>query len=305
MYLIPGIVFPTYLTDILSNIYVSINQSLFGAVGLHPSVDTHIEEKFSGDDSDFFGFSSDLLNANIESFAILLFSYCILALFYFLSRTLPKGNFLKKYLQDIDYRMAVVAQYVSIMNVFYFNLPVITERSHQSSFAEKINLTCQNLLFVFSTFAACFSFVFLDKATKKKAEREETQKEKLDWFIDCMCNALIPLTAIIRNVPLFLGVNTVFFFLPIFSAWKEDKFRVSKVLLALYIPLFNLGVIGMTVFSKEEFPGVYHNLGLAVTIIIFVGAVHEVIGLVFGLLYDLVMLIRSKCSNKIHNSNII
>ncbi len=59
----------------------------------------------------------------------------------------------------------------------------------------------------------------------------------------------------------------------------------------------------MTVFSKEKFPEVYHNLALVVTIIIFVGAVHEVSALVFGLLYDLAMLIRSKCSNQIHNSN--
>ena len=229
----------------------------------------------------------------------MMFSYFVLFLFYFLSRILPKGNFLKKYLQSIDYRMAIVAQYVSIMNVFFFNLPIITERSYQNSFTDKVNLVCKNFLFIFSSFTACFSFIFLDKVAEKKSEKEENQKKKLDWFIDCMCNALIPFIAIIRNVPLFLGVNLVFFMLPIWSAWREEEFRWSKFILALYIPLFNVGVIGMVIFSKESFPEVYHNLGLMVTILIFLGAIHELCELVLGLLYDLVMVIKSKCSNRI------
>ena len=53
------------------------------------------------------------------------FSWLILFVFYILSKILPKHNFIRNYLRKIDYKMAIIAQYVSIMNAFYFNLPII------------------------------------------------------------------------------------------------------------------------------------------------------------------------------------
>ncbi len=38
MYLIPNIIFPTYLTDILAQIYTGINKSLFETFGIQPSI---------------------------------------------------------------------------------------------------------------------------------------------------------------------------------------------------------------------------------------------------------------------------
>jgi hypothetical protein len=84
---------------------------------------------------------------------------------------LPEGSFIKKILKHINYKIAVVAQYVSIMNAFYFNLPTITERSYQNTFIEKINLAAQNFLFVFSTFSVCFSLFMLDKVINKKSKK--------------------------------------------------------------------------------------------------------------------------------------
>lgn len=117
----------------------------------------------------------------------------------------------------------------------------------------------------------------------------------MDWFIDCMCNSLLPFITIIRNVPLFLGVNFVFFMLPVYSAFKEDKFRAFKILQSSYLPLFNFGVIAMMIFDKKSFPNVYHNSALLITVLIFLGAIHELLVLFGGLVYDLIVLIRFKC----------
>jgi hypothetical protein len=94
---------------------------------------------------------------------------------------------------------------------------------------------------------------------------------------------------------LFLAVNTFLFMLPVYSAYKEDKFRGWKILQSLYLPVFNAGVIGMLIFDRKEFPQVYHTLALVITIIIFLGAVHELLGLLGGLIYDLGSLL---CSSK-------
>jgi len=89
-----------------------------------------------------------------------------------------------------------------------------------------------------------------------------------------MCNSLIPFLAILRNKPLFLTINTFFFSLPIYSALKEKKFRVNRIILGLYLPLVNFGMIGMAVFDEKDYPNVYHNLGLFVTVLVFLGALH-------------------------------
>jgi len=99
---------------------------------------------------------------------------------------------------------------------------------------------------------------------------------------------------------LFLAVNTVLFMLPVYSAYKEDKFRGWKILQSLYLPVFNAGVIGMLIFDRKQFPQVYHTLALVITIIIFLGAAHELLGLVGGLIYDLGFLLCSS-KNKVSN----
>ena len=99
----------------------------------------------------------------------MLFSWLILLLFYILSKILPKHNFIRKYLRKINYKMAIIGQYVSIMNAFYFNLPIISSKGYQNNFTEKINIASQNFLIIFSTFTTCFSYIFLDKEAKKKS----------------------------------------------------------------------------------------------------------------------------------------
>jgi len=61
-------------------------------------------------------------------------SYIMLGLIYLLSKKLSKGNFVQKKLACIDYKMVVLAQYISIMNIFIFNLPIIIERGYQTNF---------------------------------------------------------------------------------------------------------------------------------------------------------------------------
>jgi hypothetical protein len=96
----------------------------------------------------------------------------------------------------------------------------------------------------------------------------------MDWFVDSMCNAFLPFIAIIRNIPLFLTANFFFFLIPIYSALKEKNFRVNKIIQSLYIPLLNISVIGMNLFTNESFENVFHYLALFSTLIIFMGAIH-------------------------------
>jgi hypothetical protein len=70
------------------------------------------------------------------------------------------------------------------------------------------------------------------------------------------------------------------------------NFRIWKILQSLYLPIFNAGVVGMVIFDKQDFPRIYHTLALGITITIFVGAIHEFLGIFCGLAYDLIQLIR-------------
>jgi hypothetical protein len=110
----------------------------------------------------------------------------------------------------------------------------------------------------------------------------------------------MPFITIIKNIPLFLAVNTVLFMLSVYSAYKETAFRKWKILQSLYLPLFNAGVIGMLIFDRKEFPQLYHNLALLITLIIFLGAIHELLGIFGGFLYDLILLIHFSF-NKVSN----
>lgn len=46
VYLLPGILFPPYLQEILLSIYKNINLSIFETIGFHLSVNTGLKEKF-------------------------------------------------------------------------------------------------------------------------------------------------------------------------------------------------------------------------------------------------------------------
>jgi hypothetical protein len=54
--------------------------------------------------------------------------------------------------------------------------------------------------------------------------------------------------------------------------------------LSLYLPIVNLAMIGMTIFNKDSFSSIFHNLGLIITIIIFIAATHEVLTLFCGII---------------------
>jgi len=50
----------------------------------------------------------------------------------------------------------------------------------------------------------------------------------------------------------------------------------------------------MSLFTNESFENVFHYLALFSTLIIFIGAIHEILTLVCGLVYDLIDMIRCK-----------
>ena len=60
------------------------------------------------------------------------------------------------------------------------------------------------------------------------------------------------------------------------------------------MPVFHLGVIGMTFFDEKNHPLIFHNIGVLITIVIFLGAIHEVLDIFIGILYGLVKEIYSK-----------
>jgi len=49
----------------------------------------------------------------------------VIGLIYVLIKKLPKNAFISKDTLKVDYALIVLAQYISIMNVFYFNLSII------------------------------------------------------------------------------------------------------------------------------------------------------------------------------------
>jgi hypothetical protein len=81
-------------------------------------------------------------------------------------------------------------------------------------------MAIQHVFFIFSVVVPCLALILLDKRFDKKSEKLENSKLKWDWFIDTMCNVLVPFSAIFGNLQLFLGINLVFFCVPIYSATK-------------------------------------------------------------------------------------
>jgi hypothetical protein len=66
------------------------------------------------------------------------------------------------------------------------------------------------------------------------------------------------------------------------------------------MPVFNLGMIGMTLFNEDSFPKTFHHLSLFITIVILLGAIHEVLNICIDCLHSLTVFIyktRVKISN--------
>jgi hypothetical protein len=96
MYLLLNIKLPTYLQNILSSIYANINDSIFSQFNIDLNITTNIQEKFSQQDEYIYGLSSDVINGNIENFLIMIVSFDLLALFFLMSKILPKDSFLRR-----------------------------------------------------------------------------------------------------------------------------------------------------------------------------------------------------------------
>ena len=112
-------------------------------------------------------------------------STLILGFLFFLSKVLPAQNTIGKKLSDLDYKIIILSQFFSIAPVFFFNFPIITQRSYQESFIEKINLTLQNLLFIFSAFVSCLIIFVFDVTSKNKEEKKKPKNETFGlslWF---------------------------------------------------------------------------------------------------------------------------
>ena len=115
-------------------------------------------------------------------------------------------------------------------------------------------------------------------------------------FIECLSNAFLPFVCMTMNISLFLIFFMVYFCLPIYAAFQEKHYKVNHIIQSLYLPIFHLGVIGMTFFNNQNSPEIFHNTGVIITIIIFVGAIHQAISLFIGLLYDIGVAIYATCA---------
>jgi uncharacterized membrane protein len=53
--------------------------------------------------------------------------------------------------------------------------------------------------------------------------------------------------------------------------------------MSLYIILFHIGFIIMTFFDENNYPSIFHHTGILITILLFVGGLHETLFLIFQL----------------------
>ncbi len=99
---------------------------------------------------------------------------------------------------------------------------------------------------------------------------------------------------------MFLGLNLVFFTLPVYLAFQQKSFKITGIIQSLYIPIFHFGVI-VTAFSNEyKLPSVFHHTGIFITVIVFLGAIHETLFLFFSILYAFVSKMLENC-RKVEN----
>jgi hypothetical protein len=179
-------------------------------------------------------------------------SSLILAFLFFLSLVLPKENILRKKLSGLNYKIMLLSQFVSISPNFFFSLPIITQQSYQENFIEKINLAFENLILIFSAFVSCLILFKFDVTSKNKEKNEIQRRERLDWLYDYQCNVMLPMVSIIRNIPLFLAFNSVFFCIPIYTSLKGRSCGLNTFIKSLYLSLLNLGIIIMEIVKNEN-----------------------------------------------------
>ncbi len=67
--------------------------------------------------------------------------------------------------------------------------------------------------------------------------------------------------------------------------------------------IFHVGIMGMAFVDYEIYGEFYHYAGMYTIGAIFFGAVHEVVTLVFGLIYDIFSCIKRKITKNNWNKN--
>jgi hypothetical protein len=227
-------------------------------------------------------------------------SSLILAFLFFLSVVLPTQNILRKKLSGLNYQIMLLSQFISISPAFFFNLPIVTQQSYQENFIEKINLAFQNLILIFSAIVSCLILFKFDVTSKNKEEKESQKRERLDWLYDCQCNVMLPIVSIIRNIPLFLAFNSVFFCIPIYTSLKGKSCRLNTFIKSLYLWLFNLGIIIMEIVKNEKDLQTFNTIALLVTLIIFVGTLYEILEIIINIVYRIFTLVFG--SNRVAES---
>jgi hypothetical protein len=133
MYLFP---LTNYVRISLTDIFRLVRVSVFDELKVDLTIDAGITEKITDNDQiNALGMSSDFLNSNLETFIFLFISYAILLLMYYLSKKLPENNLIRLYLIKINFKVALLGQYMAIMNNFVLNFPLIRHQSYHDCFA--------------------------------------------------------------------------------------------------------------------------------------------------------------------------
>jgi hypothetical protein len=81
----------------------------------------------------------------------------------------------------------------------------------------------------------------------------------------------------------------------VYLAFQQKSFKITGIIQSLYIPIFHFGVIVMAFFNEDNLPSVFHHTGIFITVIVFLGAIHEILFLFISILYALVSKMLEKC----------
>ncbi len=116
---------------------------------------------------------------------------------------------------------------------------------------------------------------------------------------DFQCNVMLPVVSIIRNIPLFLAFNSVFFCIPIYTSLKGPSCKLNPFIKSLYLPIFNLGIMIMVFLKDMQDMQALSIVSLFVTLIIFLGTLHEILEVIVNIFYQIGFFLFSK--NRVQN----
>jgi hypothetical protein len=93
-------------------------------------------------------------------------------------------------------------------------------------------------------------------------------------------------------------INSAIFIYDTYSSFKLNEFRLNSIVLSFHLIGFHIGFAILLITDALDYSAVYHHAGFCMIIVLFVGAVHELITFFCGLIYYIVMMIWSH-ANKV------